>query len=114
MKSKLYKKWLKKCKLFDDSHFSQIYKNSHAMYASELGDKFFEKYIKYSRLWHKIKVDCDLNGCTLKGIHRQDHPLHSYCPSVRLNNLAALDLYINSMCKIVQRVVKSITIDIEF
>ena len=56
------------------------------MYVSAPGDKFFEKYIKYSRLWHKIKVECDLNGCKLKGIHCQDHPLHSYCPSIRLNN----------------------------
>ena len=81
MKTKLYRKWLKYCKCckcFD--------KKSYNMYASTLGDKFFEKYIKYSRFWHKIKVECDLNGCTLNGIHCQDHPLHSYCPSIRLNN----------------------------
>ena len=78
MKTRLYKKWLKKCKRFD--------KKNYAKYASAPGDKFFEKYIKYLRFWHKIKVECDLNGYTLKGIHCQDHPLHSYCPSVRLNN----------------------------
>ena len=78
MKTRLYKKWLKKCKRFD--------KKNYEKYASVLGDKFFEKYIKYSRFWHKIKVECDLNGYTLKGIHCQNHPLHSYCPSVRLNN----------------------------
>ena len=78
MKTRLYKKWLKKCKRFD--------KKNYEKYASALGDKFFEKYIKYSRLWHKIKVECDLNGYTLKGIHCQDHPLHSYCPSIRLTN----------------------------
>ena len=58
MKTKLYKKWLKYCKCFD--------KKSYKMYASALGDKFFEKYIKYSRFWPKIKVECDLNGCTPK------------------------------------------------
>ena len=87
MKSELYRKWLKYCKCFDGSYLGKMYyKKSHKMYASALGDKFFEKYIKYSRLWHKIKVECDLNGCKLKGIHCQDHPLHSYCPSIRLNN----------------------------
>ena len=87
MKTKLYRKWLKYCKRFDGSYFGKMYyKKSHKMYASALGDKFFEKYIKYSRFWHKIKVECDLNGCTLNGIHSQDHPLHSYCPSIRLNN----------------------------
>ena len=87
MKTKLYRKWLKYCKRFDGSYFGKMYyKKSHKMYASALGDKFFEKYIKYSRLWHKIKVGCDLNGCKLKGIYCQDHPLHSYCPSIRLNN----------------------------
>ena len=75
MKTKLYKKWLKYCKQFD--------KNSYKMYASALGDIFFEKYLKYSRFWHKIKVECDLNGCTPKGIYCQDHLLHIYCPSVR-------------------------------
>lgn len=78
MKTRLYKKWLKYCKQFD--------KKNHGKYASALGDKFFEKYLKYSRFWHKIKVECDLNGCTPKRIHCQDHPLHRYCPSVRLNN----------------------------
>ena len=87
MKTQLYRKWLKYCKCFDGSYFGKMYyKKSHKMYASALGDKFFEKYIKYLRLWHKIKVECDLNGCKLKGIHYQDHPLHSYCPSIRLNN----------------------------
>ena len=86
MKTKLYKKWLKKCKRVDDSCFSRMYMRNYKKYASVLGDKFFEKYIKYSRFWHKIKVECDLNGCTLKGIYCQDHPLHSYCPSIRLNN----------------------------
>ena len=85
MKTKLYRRWLKHCKHFDD------YKKSHKKYASEIGDKFFEKYIKYSRLWHKIKIECDLNGCTPKGIHCRDHPLHSYCPSVRLNSWASSD-----------------------
>ena len=91
MKTKLYKKWLKKCKCFDDSYFSQMYKKNYKKYASELGDKFFEKYLKYSRFWHKIKVECDLNGCTVKGIHHKDHLLHSYCPSVRLNSWATSD-----------------------
>ena len=77
MKTKLYKKWLKYCKRFD--------MKNRGKYASAVGDKFFEKYIKYSRFWHKIKVECDLNRCTLKGIHCQDHPLHRYCPSVRLH-----------------------------
>ena len=86
MKTKLYKKWLKKCKHVDGSCFSRMYMRNYKKYASVLGDKFFEKYIKYSRFWHKIKVECDLNGCALKGIHCQDHLLHSYCPSVRLNN----------------------------
>lgn len=86
MKTKLYKKWLKKCKHVDGSCFSRMYMKNYKKYASVLGDKFFEKYIKYSRFWHKIKVECDLNGCTPKGIHCQDHLLHSYCPSVRLNN----------------------------
>ena len=85
MKTKLYKKWLKKCKRVDNS-CSRMYMRNYKKYASVLGDKFFEKYMKYSRFWHKIKVACDLNGCTLKGIHCQDHPLHNYCPSVRLNN----------------------------
>ena len=86
MKTKLYKKWLKKCKHVDGSCFSRMYMRNYKKYASVLGDKFFEKYIKYSRFWHKIKVECDLNGCALKGIHCQDHLLHNYCPSVRLNN----------------------------
>ena len=77
MKTKLYRKWLKYCKCFN--------KKSYKMYASSLGDKFFEKCLKYSRLWHKIKVECDLNRCTTKGIYCQDHLLHSYCPSVRFN-----------------------------
>ena len=86
MKTKLYRKWLKKCKHVDGSCFSRMYMRNYKKYASVLGDKFFEKYIKYSRFWHKIKIECDLNGCALKGIHCQDHLLHSYCPSVRLNN----------------------------
>ena len=86
MKIKLYKKWLKKCRHVDGSCFSRMYTRNYEKYASALGDKFFEKYIKYSRFWHKIKVECDLNECTPKRIHCQDHPLHSYCPSVRLNN----------------------------
>ena len=77
MKTKLYKKWLKYCKCFD--------KKSYKMYASALGDIFFEKYIKYSRFWPKIKVECDLNGCAPKKIHCQDHLLHNYCPSVRFH-----------------------------
>ena len=86
MKTKLYKKWLKYCKRFDGSYFGKMYyKKSHKLYVSAPGDKFFEKYIKYSRFWHKIKVECDLNRCTPKRIHCQDHPLHSYCPSVRLH-----------------------------
>ena len=85
MKTKLYRKWLKKCKHVDGSCFSRMYMRNYKKYASVLGDKFFEKYLKYSRFWHKIKVECDLNGCTLKGIHCQDHPLHRYCPSVRLH-----------------------------
>ena len=87
MKTKLYRKWLKYCKRFDGSYFGKMYyKKSHKMYASALGDKFFVYFIKYSRLWHKIKVGCDLNGCKLKGIYCQDHPLHSYCPSARFHN----------------------------
>lgn len=86
MKTKLYKKWLKYCKRFDGSYFGKMYyKKSYKRYVSASGDKFFEKYLKYSRLWHKIKVECDLNRCTPKRIHCQDHPLHSYCPSVRLH-----------------------------
>lgn len=77
MKTKLYRKWLKYCKCFN--------KKSYKMYASALGDIFFEKYIKYSRFWPKIKVECDLNGCIPKRIYCQDHLLHSYCPSVRFN-----------------------------
>ena len=77
MKTKLYRKWLKYCKCFN--------KKSYKMYASALGDIFFEKYIKYSRFWPKIKVECDLNGCAPKGIYCQDHLLHSYCPSVRFH-----------------------------
>lgn len=89
MKTKLYRRWLKLCKHFDDSYYSQMYKKSYKKYASELGDKFFEKYIKYSRFWHKIKIECDLNRCTVKGIHCKGHLLHSYCPSVRFNSWAA-------------------------
>ena len=85
MKTKLYRKWLKYCKRFDGSYFGKMYKKSHKLYVSAPGDKFFEKYIKYSRFWHKIKVECDLNRCTPKRIHCQDNPLHSYCPSVRLH-----------------------------
>ena len=85
MKTKLYKKWLKYCKRFDGFYFGKMYKKSHKLYVSAPGDIFFEKYLKYSRLWHKIKVECDLNECTSKRIYCQDHPLHSYCPSVRLH-----------------------------
>ena len=84
MKTKLYRKWLNYCKRFDGSYFGKMYyKKSHKMYASGLGDIFFEKYLKYSRFWPKLKVECDLNRCTSKGIYCQDHLLHSYCPSVR-------------------------------
>ena len=88
MKTRLYKKWLKYLKRFDKKNYEKYLfdKKNYEKYVSALGDKFFEKYIKYSRFWHKIKVECDLNGYTLKGIHCQNHPLHSYCPSVRLNN----------------------------
>ena len=91
MKTKLYRKWLKYCKCFD--------KKSYKMYASALGDIFFEKYIKYSRFWPKIKVECDLNGCAPKGIYCQNHLLHSYCPSVRfhkwwfISNLDFINMY---------------------
>lgn len=88
MKTKLYKKWLIQCKCCDDIYFSKAYKKCHLKYVSKLGDKFFEHNVKHSRFWNIIKVECDLNGWTTKGMHKEGHPLHHYCPSVRLSNWA--------------------------
>lgn len=84
MKTRLYKKWLKVCKRFDEEYFSRLYTKKAAKYASAVGDRFFAAHVKRSRHWAKLKIECDLNGWQIDGIWREDHPLHRYCPSVRL------------------------------
>ena len=84
MKTRLYKKWLKVCRRFDEEFFSRLYKNNAAKYASAVGDRFLAAHVKQSRQWAKLKIECDLNGWHIDGIWKEDHPLHCYCPSARL------------------------------
>ena len=107
MKTKLYKKWLKVCKHFDEEYFSKLYKKNAAKYASVIGDKFFAAYVKRSRHWAKLKIECDLNGWQIDGIWKEDHPLHCYCPSARLKkwsiprygNIDFASIYANRILK---------------
>ena len=112
MKTRLYKKWLKVCRQFDEGYFSRLYKKNAAKYASVIGDKFFASHVKHSRHWAKLKIECDLNGWQIDGIWKEDHPLHCYCPSARLKNWsstrysAGIDfasMYANTIMWIVDR-----------
>ena len=86
MKTRLLKKWQNICKTFDEKFFNRSLNCDYAKYFGPVGDKFFERYAKYSKHWSQIMIECDLNNCTPKGIHQKNHPLHRFCPSVRCVN----------------------------
>ena len=81
---KLLHKWRRCCGItkFDvDNNY--IVSNSN--YVGTLGDKFFEKHIKHSRHWTQIQIECDIRNISYKGISKDSHPLHFFCPSMRMS-----------------------------
>ena len=84
MKTKLLKKWRK---LYRSTLAYQIQvdalKNEPKWYATKsLGDKFFARWIKYSRYWAQVEMQYDLQ-CDVEKSTIHEQILNKLRPSVR-------------------------------